>query len=138
LLLKGEESFSTLKNPHNFPARKCALKAKEKYWAVFCDFSGGPHFRDLHVSANRHSGRAVGHGCGVFSPVGGVSHERKLKFSRSQTKQLFQVRIAWGGNRDSREIRKIKRKSHHTAFNLASLFEIQRSGWVLTSFVNTI
>jgi hypothetical protein len=33
-----------LKNPHNFPARKFALKAKEKYRAIWCDSGHGPHF----------------------------------------------------------------------------------------------
>jgi hypothetical protein len=33
-----------LKNPHNFPVRKFALKAKEKDGAIFCDSSRGPHF----------------------------------------------------------------------------------------------
>jgi hypothetical protein len=47
----------TLKNPHNFPARKFALKAEKKDEAIYCDSSyrpdlGGPHFCDIRVSDN--------------------------------------------------------------------------------------
>jgi hypothetical protein len=40
----------TLKNPHNFPARKFALRAEEKDEAIWCDSLCGPHFGDIHVS----------------------------------------------------------------------------------------
>jgi hypothetical protein len=40
----------TLKNPHNFPARKFGLKVKSR--AIFCDSSRGPHFSDIGVSDN--------------------------------------------------------------------------------------
>jgi hypothetical protein len=39
----------TLRNPHNFPARKFALKAKEKDFAIICDSSEGPNFGDIRV-----------------------------------------------------------------------------------------
>jgi hypothetical protein len=42
----------TLKNPHNFPATKFALKAEEKDRAIFCDSSIGPQFGGLGVSGN--------------------------------------------------------------------------------------
>jgi hypothetical protein len=42
----------TLKNAHNFPARKFALKAARKNEAIHCESSCGPHFRDICVSAN--------------------------------------------------------------------------------------
>jgi hypothetical protein len=51
---KGDRSLRsflfTLKNPHNFPARKFALKAEERaiYWCSSC----GPHFCDIGVSDN--------------------------------------------------------------------------------------
>jgi hypothetical protein len=53
------ESFPfPLKNPHNFPVRKFALKA-ERDWAICCDSWRGPHFWDMGVSdncnANTHS-----------------------------------------------------------------------------------
>jgi hypothetical protein len=41
-----------LKNPHNFPARKFALKAEKKDTAIGCDSRCGPHFYDIHVSDN--------------------------------------------------------------------------------------
>jgi hypothetical protein len=39
----------TLKNPHNVPARRFALKA-EKNEAICCVSTSGPHFRDIGVS----------------------------------------------------------------------------------------
>jgi hypothetical protein len=39
----------TLRNPHNFPARKFALKAAEKDKAIRCDAGRGPIFRDIGV-----------------------------------------------------------------------------------------
>jgi hypothetical protein len=34
----------TLKNPHNFPAKKFALKAEKKHDAIYCASSRGPYF----------------------------------------------------------------------------------------------
>jgi hypothetical protein len=39
----------TLKNPHNVPARKFALKAGKKNKAICCNSLRGPHFRDIWV-----------------------------------------------------------------------------------------
>jgi hypothetical protein len=35
-----------LKNPHNFPARKFAVKAQRKDEAVFAHYRSGPYFGD--------------------------------------------------------------------------------------------
>jgi hypothetical protein len=40
------------KNPHNFPARRFALKAEEKDKAIYCWSDYGPHFSDIGVSDN--------------------------------------------------------------------------------------
>jgi hypothetical protein len=42
----------TLKNPHNFPARKFALKAEEKDEAIYSYSSWGPCFRDMGIFGN--------------------------------------------------------------------------------------
>jgi hypothetical protein len=42
----------TLKNPHNIPARRFALKAEEKWRAIECDSRWGPCFGDSAVSDN--------------------------------------------------------------------------------------
>jgi hypothetical protein len=42
----------TLKNPHNFPARKFALNAERKYRAINCYYSWGPHFSDIDFCDN--------------------------------------------------------------------------------------
>jgi hypothetical protein len=45
----------TLKNPHNVPARRFALKAEKKDNAIFCDSNWSPHFYDLCVLDNCNS-----------------------------------------------------------------------------------
>jgi hypothetical protein len=42
----------TLKNPHNLPARKFALKAEKKNEAIYCDSWWGPRFWDIGVCHN--------------------------------------------------------------------------------------
>jgi hypothetical protein len=42
----------TLKNPHNIPARRFALKAEEKHLAIICYSHRGPDFPDMAVSDN--------------------------------------------------------------------------------------
>jgi hypothetical protein len=42
----------TLKNPHNVPARRFALKAEKKDEAIFCDSGRGPDFCDICVWDN--------------------------------------------------------------------------------------
>jgi hypothetical protein len=39
----------TLKNPHNIPARRFALKAEKKHWAIVCCSDEGPYFGDIAV-----------------------------------------------------------------------------------------
>jgi hypothetical protein len=55
----------TLKNPHNFPARKFELKDEEKDGAIVCDSLTGPYFCDIGVShncnANTHSFSELGY-----------------------------------------------------------------------------
>jgi hypothetical protein len=42
----------TLKNPHNVPARRFALKAERKDKAIYCNSEGGPNFCDMRVYGN--------------------------------------------------------------------------------------
>jgi hypothetical protein len=42
----------TLKNPHNVPARRFALKAEKKGQAIYCCSECGPHFWDIGVPNN--------------------------------------------------------------------------------------
>jgi hypothetical protein len=42
-----------LKNPHNLPARRFALKAEKKDEAIKCNSKRGPDFSDLAVQDNR-------------------------------------------------------------------------------------
>jgi hypothetical protein len=54
----------TLKNPHNFPARKFAGKAEKKDFAIICDSSYGPNFCDIclhhNCNANARSWSSLG------------------------------------------------------------------------------
>jgi hypothetical protein len=49
----------TLKNPHNIPARKFALKPEEKHRAIYCDSKYGPSFgnslNDIAISSHCHA-----------------------------------------------------------------------------------
>jgi uncharacterized coiled-coil protein SlyX len=51
---KGDPSLKsfvfTLKNPHNFPPRKFALKAERRHEAINCDSECGPDDRDIWIS----------------------------------------------------------------------------------------
>jgi hypothetical protein len=63
-MYKGDDSLKsflfTLKNPHNIPARKFALRAEKKHRAIHCDSAWGPTFggfyggtlHDMLVSGN--------------------------------------------------------------------------------------
>jgi hypothetical protein len=42
----------TLKNPHNVPARRFALRERAKHKAISCDSGCGPFFCDFGVSDN--------------------------------------------------------------------------------------
>jgi uncharacterized protein YdcH (DUF465 family) len=57
--LKADESLKsflfTLKNPHNFPARRFALKAESKHAAILCHSESGPIFAGgifVHADCN--------------------------------------------------------------------------------------
>jgi hypothetical protein len=54
--LKADPSLKsflfTLKNPHNFPARKFAMKPEWQDWVIECISGCGPRFRDIDVVDN--------------------------------------------------------------------------------------
>jgi hypothetical protein len=65
----------SLKNPHDFPARKFVLKAEKKDKAIYCYYSGGPNFWDIGVKDNcnantdswtYHFGRSYANDTGLF------------------------------------------------------------------------
>jgi hypothetical protein len=53
----------TLVNPHNFPARKFALKAERKNKAIFCNSDRGPQFFDLYAWDNCNANTASSTSC---------------------------------------------------------------------------
>jgi hypothetical protein len=54
--LKADDSqksfLFTLKNPHNSPARRFALKTEKKNNAISCDYAAGPRFFDIGLCDN--------------------------------------------------------------------------------------
>jgi hypothetical protein len=60
----------TLKNPHNCPARKFALKAQSKAKAILCWSGRGPSFRDISVSGNRTDSYTELFGCNYTNDTG--------------------------------------------------------------------
>jgi hypothetical protein len=61
----SQKSFLfTLKNPHNIPARRFALKAEQKHMAIYCDSTRGPTFYDINIydncNANTNSDTSLG------------------------------------------------------------------------------
>jgi hypothetical protein len=50
IYLNSKSFLFTLKNPHNFPARKFTLKAEKNGETIVCSPSGGPNFCDIQVS----------------------------------------------------------------------------------------
>jgi hypothetical protein len=50
----------TLKNPHNLPARRFALKAERQNKALYCMSSRGPCFWDIGVSNDCNSNTSNG------------------------------------------------------------------------------
>jgi hypothetical protein len=49
----GATFLFTLTNPHNFPAKRFALKAEEKDKALYCAPGRGPAFYDVRVATNK-------------------------------------------------------------------------------------
>jgi hypothetical protein len=63
----------TLNNPHNFPARRFALKSDEKHGAIRCGPEYGPHFGDIGVFDNCNttaSGDTQSFGCRYTNDTG--------------------------------------------------------------------
>jgi hypothetical protein len=49
----SQKSFLfTLKNPHNIPAQRFAVKAERKIYEIYCTSASGPYFLDISVYDN--------------------------------------------------------------------------------------
>jgi hypothetical protein len=82
----------TLKNPHNFPATKFALKAEEKHRAIVCRSDRGPHFRDICGSGNCNANTdSFPHGFGR-AYANDTGQDPWTFFSASQGSGLFTVK----------------------------------------------
>jgi hypothetical protein len=49
----------TLKNPHNIPAKRFALKAEKKHRAIFCDSRWGLCFSGCDINVYNHGTKGV-------------------------------------------------------------------------------
>jgi hypothetical protein len=87
----SEKSFLfTLKNPHNIPARRFALKADKKHRAIHCCSECGPHFGcDIGVSdnCNANTGSFTSLGPSIYTNDSGLNPNVVFTGSRE-----FQVR----------------------------------------------
>jgi hypothetical protein len=84
----------TLKNPHNFLARKFALKDATKDKAIICDSSWGPRFGyDICVSDNCNANTRSGNSLGFFYANGtGLDGGTVFTGSRKLTVKEIEVR----------------------------------------------
>jgi hypothetical protein len=94
---QSEGFLFTLTNPHNFPARRFALKAKEKHQAVCCGSNRGPWFYGLIVydNCNSNSGGGTGFWDGVYTNDTGLRGSTLFagsNYFQVQEIEVFEVR----------------------------------------------
>jgi hypothetical protein len=86
----------TLKNPHDFPATKFALKEKKKDEAIYCELSRGPHFFDFGIrdgcstNANNHS-HNFGHHYTNDTGLPGTTFFTGAKFFTVREIEVFEI-----------------------------------------------
>jgi hypothetical protein len=90
---ESQESFLfTLKNPHNIPARRFALKADWKHLAIICDFQRGPYFCGIGVSnncdTNANSGTYLG-----SAYINDTGLDEKVVFTGSHSFQVKEIEV---------------------------------------------
>jgi hypothetical protein len=94
--LKGDDSqksfLFTLKNPHNIPARRFALKATWKQRAILCYSDEGPCFGDMFVldncNANTSSLTALG-----FAYTNDTGLDRYVVLTGSEYFQVKEIEV---------------------------------------------
>jgi hypothetical protein len=89
----SQKSFLfTLKNPHNIPARRFALKAEKKSVAIYCNSEWGPTFRDIGVfddcNANTDSGTSLG-----YTYINDTGLDAKIVFTGSFHFQVKEIEV---------------------------------------------
>jgi hypothetical protein len=88
----------TLKNPHNIPARRFALKAEEKDHAIICRFGYGPNFgqdsfaRDVAVrdNCNAHTANSTYFGRSYANDTG---LDNRIVFTGSFDFQVAEIEV---------------------------------------------
>jgi hypothetical protein len=82
----------TLKNPHNIPARRFALKAEMKQWAIECLSGYGPGFGDIGVfddcNANTRSNTYLG-----YTYTNNTGLHANTVFAGSATFQVEEIEV---------------------------------------------
>jgi hypothetical protein len=79
----------TLKNPHNIPARRFALKAEEKHHAVLSALGSGPSFGLFHLWDDC-NGTYLGIGTAYTNDTG---VDGKEVFTGSQSCQIKEIEV---------------------------------------------
>jgi hypothetical protein len=82
----GKSFVFTLKNPHNIPARRFALKADKQYWAINCHSTAGPGFGGNDIS--------IGDNCNANTD--GTTNTTSLGYSYGNDSGLHGVTVLTG------------------------------------------
>jgi hypothetical protein len=83
----------TLKNPHNVPARRFALKAEMKDFAIYCNSERGPHFGDIYVLDKCNANAKSGTFFGGNSYTNDTGLDGKTFFTGSDTFQVKEIEV---------------------------------------------
>jgi hypothetical protein len=97
----SEKSFLfTLKNPHNFPAKRFGLNVKPKHCTIWCDSQCGPCFgaggnfffvRDIHVSDNCNTQTKSSTDYFRWTYINDIGRESQTFFMGSESFQEIEV-----------------------------------------------
>jgi hypothetical protein len=95
--LKADPSLNsfifTLKNPHEFPARRFALKAEKKDEAICCRSDWGPHFVDIYVSNQSNANAKSWTKLGVNSYTNDTGLDGTTFFTGSKNFQVKEIEM---------------------------------------------
>jgi uncharacterized protein YdcH (DUF465 family) len=83
----------TLKNPHNIPVRRFALKAQEKYRAIVCDSEEGPWFNFAIRIRDNCDLRADNFGCLGTGYTNDTGLDDEIVFTGSECFQVEEIEV---------------------------------------------
>jgi hypothetical protein len=90
----SQKSFLfTLKNPHNIPERRFALKAEEKHQAIWCQSGCGPCFGGLFVSDNCNANTKSFTSLGTNAYTNDTGLDEGIVFTGSRNFQVKEIEV---------------------------------------------